>query len=142
MGRQQMYRWLTLLLFGSAQSVPHAEALLENALVRGRLMEGADDKQPADAREDLFVVGLFSLLDRVLRVPMPEALKPLNLPQPVLAALLEGKGPYAALLELALACESGDPERVAAASLACGLDAHRINTRHFEALVWAQQVQA
>lgn len=142
MGRQQMYRWLTLLLFGSSQSAPHAEALLENALVRGRLMEGVDDEQPTEAREELFVVGLFSLLDRVLRVPMPEALKPLNLPQPVVAALLEGEGPYAALLELALACESGDPERVATASLVCGLEADRVNARHFEALVWAQQVQA
>lgn len=142
MGRQQMYRWLTLLLFGSAQSSPLAEALLENALVRGRLMEGVDERQSAAAREDLFVVGLFSLLDRVLRVPMAEALKPLNLPEPVQAALIEGEGPYAALLELALACESGDQDRIAAASLACGLNAASVNARHFEALVWAQQVQA
>lgn len=142
MGRQKMYRWLTLLLFGSAQASPYAEALLENALVRGRLMETVDAELAEPAREEVFVVGLFSLLDRVLRVPMAEALKPLHLPEPVLAALLHGSGPWAQLLELALACESGDQERIAAASVLCAVDAASVNARHFEALVWAQQVQS
>jgi EAL and modified HD-GYP domain-containing signal transduction protein len=141
MGRQKMYRWLTLLLFGSAQASPRVEALLETALVRGRLMEGVDEHQPDSAREELFVTGLFSLLDRVLRVPMAEALKPLHLAQGVQAALLAGEGPYAPLLELALACESADQARVAAASEACGLSVADVNAGHFAALTWAQQVQ-
>jgi EAL and modified HD-GYP domain-containing signal transduction protein len=141
MGRQKMYRWLTLLLFGSAQASPRVEALLETALVRGRLMEGVDEHQPDSAREELFVTGLFSLLDRVLRVPMAEALKPLHLAQGVQAALLAGEGPYAPLLELALACESADQARLAAASEACGLSVADVNAGHFAALTWAQQVQ-
>ncbi|MGB0129512.1 MAG: HDOD domain-containing protein [Rhodocyclaceae bacterium] len=141
MGRQKIYRWLTLLLFGSAEASPRTAALLENALVRGRLMERVDERQPEAAREDLFVVGLFSLLDRVLQVPMPEALKPLNLPEAVRAALLQGTGPYASLLGLATACEAGDQEGISAASVACGLNAARVNAQHFEALIWAQDVQ-
>jgi EAL and modified HD-GYP domain-containing signal transduction protein len=140
LGRQKIYRWLTLLLFGSAQVASHADALLENALVRGRLMEAADERQTPAAQEELFMVGLFSLLDRVLQMMLPDALKPLQLPEAVLAALLRGEGPYAPLLELALACESADQERVAAASAACGLDPATVNARHFEALVWAQRV--
>jgi c-di-GMP phosphodiesterase len=142
MGRQRIYRWLTLLLFGSAETSPRAAALFENALVRGRLMECVDERQPEAAREDLFMVGLFSLLGHVLQVPMPEAIKPLHLPEAVREALLQGAGPYAALLELATACESGDQERISAASIACGLSVARVNAQHFETLVWAQQVQS
>jgi len=61
MGRDQMYRWLTLLLFGSAQASPYAAALLENALVRGRLMElVGKERFPQGERDGLFGVGLMN----------------------------------------------------------------------------------
>ena len=141
MGRAKLYRWLTLLLFGSAQSVPGAAALLENALVRGRLMElaGQARLKPAD-QDSLFVTGLFSMLDLVLRVPLAEALRPIQLPEEIPAALLRREGPYAPYLELALACESFDQDRITAASALCGLDAATVNERHIEAITWVQDI--
>lgn len=142
MGRDQMYRWLTLLLFGSAQASPYAAALLENALVRGRLMElVGKERFPQGERDGLFVVGLFSLLDLVLHVPLADALKPLHLPQAFSDALLRNAGPYAPFLELAIACESFDQEQIRAASEKCSTDVTTVNAGHFAALAWAQQIQ-
>jgi hypothetical protein len=59
----------------------------------------------------------------------------------VRAALLQGTGPYASLLGLATTCEAGDQEGISAVSVACGLNAARVNAQHFEALIWAQDVQ-
>ncbi|MCC8999760.1 MAG: HDOD domain-containing protein [Candidatus Contendobacter sp.] len=142
MGRQTMYRWLTLILFGSAQNAPHAAALQENALVRGRFMELISAGAFAEAeRDNLFVTGLFSMLDLVLRIPLPTAIKPLNLPAAIEAALLRNEGPYAPFLDLALACESPDQDRIQAAAAKCGVETAAVNTQHFEALTWAQAIQ-
>ncbi len=142
MGRQKMYRWLTLLLFGSAELSPQAAALQESALARGRLMELVGERAftPIE-RDGLFVTGLFSMLDLVLHMPLPAALKPLNLSEPINAALLRQEGPYAPLLELALACESFDPDRIEAAAARCGVEMSEVNDRHFEALTWVQALQ-
>ncbi len=142
MGRQKMYRWLTLLLFGSAELSPHAVVLQETALARARLMELAGSRVVLPAERDgLFVTGLFSMLDLVLQIPLPEALKPLNLPDAINAALLRQEGPYAPFLELALACESFDPDRIEAAAARCGIEMSDVNDRHFEALTWVQALQ-
>ena len=142
MGRQKMYRWLTLLLFGSAQLSPHMAMLQESALARGRLMElvGAPAFTAAEC-DSLFVTGLFSMLDLVLQMPLPAALKPLNLPEAISAALLNNTGPYAPFLDLALACETFDPDRIEAAAKRCGVEVSAVNTRHFEAMAWVQTLQ-
>ena len=142
LGRQAMYRWLTLILFGSAQNAPHAAALQENALVRGRFMEltGAGAFAAAE-RDNLFVTGLFSMLDLVLQIPLPTAIKPLNLPAAIEAALLRNEGPYAPFLDLALACESPHQHRIQAAAAKCGVDISAVNANRFEALAWVQAIQ-
>lgn len=142
MGRQKMYRWLTLLLFGSAQNSPYAAVLQENALARGRFMELIGERAFAEnERDGLFVTGLFSMLDLVLQMPLPEAIKPLNLPEAIEAALLRDGGPYAPSLDLAVACESFDQEQTEATATRCGIEISDVNAKHFEALAWVQAIE-
>lgn len=142
MGRQKMYRWLTLLLFSSIQNSPHAAALQENALARGRFMELLGEKAFAEAeRDSLFVTGLFSMLDLVLQMPLPDAIKPLNLPETISAALLRAEGPYAPLLDLVMACESSDQDRIEATAERYGVEIGEVNTKYFEALAWVQAIE-
>lgn len=142
MGRQKMYRWLTLILFGSAQNSPRAAALRENALVRGRFMEMVSEGMFAEAeRDSLFVTGLFSMLDLVLQIPLSTAIQPLNLPTAIEAAILHGTGPYAPFLNLALACESPHQDRIEVAAAQCGVDVLAVNAWHFEALAWVRMIQ-
>lgn len=142
LGYEQLYRWLTLLLFTSGSVDPRAYALLKNALVRARLTEllGWDKVTPAE-REGLFIVGIFSLLDVLLNVPMERALEELYLPDPVVLALTRRVGVYAPFLELAAACESADQGRIGRYAKLCGLDAATVNRLHGEALVWAEEIE-
>jgi EAL and modified HD-GYP domain-containing signal transduction protein len=141
LGYDQLYRWLTLLLFSSGTLDPRSQALLTNALVRARLAEVMGKKRLSPKeREGLFIAGIFSLLDVLLNVPMEQALGRLNLPDPVVQALLKREGVYGPFLELAIACEEGDQERIEEYAAVCMLDAEQVNRAHVEAMVWAEEV--
>ena len=143
LGRKTLYRWLTLLLYTSGQTRELDQALLENALARARLAELLADRRLSVAqREELFVAGIFSLMDVVLRIPMEEVLKQVSLPELVKEALLNRQGKYAPYLQLAIACEQTDEQNLSDLAATIGLHEQQVNNLHIEALSWAQQVNA
>ncbi|MFA5242157.1 MAG: HDOD domain-containing protein [Sulfuricella sp.] len=143
LGQQQLYRWLTLLLFVSGNVEELDAALMENALVRARLTELlGTEKMGVMQKDDLFVTGMFSLLDVLLRVPMGQALENLKLPEPVTQALIAHEGPFAPYLELATACEEFDAKKIAQLARLLNLDVDRVNINHIDALVWVQNLDA
>lgn len=140
LGRNKLYRWLTLLLFNPDQGRSTDAALLEQALVRARMMEilGAERLSKVHA-DELFIVGIFSVLDVLLKLPMSVALDPLKLPEAVHGALVNDVGDYAPYLRLALACEANDAQKTAEHAGLLGFSVDRVNTAHFEALAFAQE---
>jgi EAL and modified HD-GYP domain-containing signal transduction protein len=141
LGGQKFYRWLTLLLFTSGESTGLDWAVMENALIRARLAElCARDALSAEERDELFVAGMFSLLDVVLSMPMEDVLKQVSLPPWVDEALLRQAGKYAPYLDLAIACEQSDNDNVAALAQAIGLDLWRVSSFHIDAMLWAQEI--
>ena len=140
LGRQKLYRWLTILLFTSGKTPGLDWAVMENALIRARLAElAACNALAADELDEVFVAGMFSLLDVVLSIPMEAVLKQVNLPAPVNEALLFQQGKYAPYLTLAIACEQSDDANIAALAQAAGLDIWRVNNLHVDAMLWARQ---
>ena len=139
MGYAPMYRWLTLLL-ATASTSGYSPVLMETAVVRGRLTELLGVKGlPRGEGENLFVAGMFSLLDRLLGLPMQEVLDTIQLPDEVVAALLTRGGIYGPYLALAEACELNSNLVV---SLAKSLDIKPVdvNKAHLSAIAWAQNV--
>jgi EAL and modified HD-GYP domain-containing signal transduction protein len=141
-GYDQLYRWLTLLMFTSGKADERSRSLLKNALVRGRFCESLGKTSLAPAGlGGLFIVGIFSLLDALLNIPMGDALTRLNLPKPVVDALLRREGIYAPYLQLVIACENFDQDTIARYSTDCGLDADAVNVAHVNALIWSEQIK-
>ena len=139
MGYAPMYRWLTLLL-ATASTSGYSPVLMETAVVRGRLTELLGVKAlPRGEGENLFVAGMFSLLDRLLGLPMQEVLDTIQLPDEVVSALLTRDGMYGPYLALAEACELNSNLVV---SLAQSLDIKPVdvNKAHLSAIAWAQNV--
>ncbi|HZC29328.1 MAG TPA: HDOD domain-containing protein, partial [Gaiellaceae bacterium] len=88
LGARAVRRWATALVLAGMPSQPHA--LLVTALVRARMCELlTDDAAHADRA---FTVGMFSTINRLLGLPMREALDTLPLADDVVAALLRGEG--------------------------------------------------
>lgn len=143
MGQDKLYRWLTLILFTGGQAQELDQAVLENALVRGRVAEQLAGRALfAKARDEIFVAGLFSLLDVVMRMPMEQVLKQISLPAEITEAILSQRGPYAPYLALAIACEQDDQSSLEVLAKQVGRDVADINSVHMDALCWAQQLSA
>lgn len=138
-GRDELYRWLTLLLFSMGKETsPLDEALRENALVRARLAEQlAQGHVSAKECDDVFAVGVLSVVDALFEMSMEDALAQLTLPEAMSQALLKREGKYAPYLRLAIACEESDQDTIRTLAAECGLDAIQVNQRHVEALTWA-----
>lgn len=141
LGRAELYRWLSVLLLSSVHGRRASRALQEVSLARARLAESLARERGGDAPPDaLFTVGLLSLLDVMLQVPLTQALGPLRLTDPARQALIEHSGPWRDTLALAEALERHDLN--AAGELAAafgGLD--RVLTLSDEAWRWAASVQ-
>ncbi len=141
LGYEQLYRWLTLLLFTSGSIDPRSKALLKTALVRARLAELlGQERFSAREKDSLFIVGVFSLLDVLLNMPMAQAVERLHLAQQITEALTQHSGVYAPYLDLAIACEEADEEGIARIAESCGFDAKAVNQAHIQALLWAEDI--
>ena len=138
LGYEPLYRWLTVLLFTCGTRHPRDRMLLQQALLRARLLEliGLAALTRKDS-EALFLVGMFSLFDALFNVSMEEALEPLNLAGAIRGALLSAAGPYAACLQLGIALEGGQWYDADALARSIGLDADRVNPLLVEAMAWS-----
>ncbi len=140
LGYSPLYRWLSLLL-ATAGDDPAGELLMQSAIVRGRIAELAGHGiLPKGEAENLFVVGMFSQLDRLLGMPMSEVLDRVHLSDAVSQALLSREGMYGPFLSLAEACEHGNgPLEALADSLF--VSARQVNESHLAALAWARRIR-
>lgn len=139
LGHDQLYRWLTLLLFTHQDSDRRNQALLRNALIRARFAEIlGQDQLPKEERDGLFIVGILSMLDALLNQTIQQALESMNLSRPIVEALLYGRGIYAPYLQLSIACESGDQQVLTQLTDGLGLSAEMVNQAHMSALIWSE----
>ena len=141
LGYQKLYRWLTLLLVTAGAETGAAPALLKTAVTRGRLVEllGAHFLDGQD-RDNLFIVGMFSLLDVLLDMPMDRVLETLVLPENVCDALQHRSGMYGPFLELAEACEDPEMSEVPRLCEQLQLTPEMLNRAHVQSLTWVEEL--
>ena len=105
LGYARLKRWLALLLASSAKGV-NATPVMYAAVRRGLLMEELGREQgDAEMRGEMFICGVFSLLDRLLQQPFSELLPNVPVPERVAQALRGEGGPYQPYLELVRSIE-------------------------------------
>lgn len=140
LGYSPLYRWLALLL-ATATTTGYSPVLMQTAVIRGRFAEllGADFL-PKNEAENLFVAGMFSLLDKLLGLPMEDVLEKIQLSEPVTQALLSREGIYGPFLALAEACELNSAVVESMAASLC-IGARQVNQAQIAALAWAQSLK-
>jgi EAL and modified HD-GYP domain-containing signal transduction protein len=94
LGYQRLKRWLALLL-ATAGKDSNMKPVMFAAVRRGLLMEElVRSSGDEEMRNEMFICGVFSLLDRMFKQPFSELLKTIPVPERVYQALVNGSGPY------------------------------------------------
>ncbi|GGY32073.1 hypothetical protein GCM10007387_12780 [Pseudoduganella albidiflava] len=137
LGRQQLRRWLNLMLF-AARGDERSAVLLARVSVRARLMELLARATGLDRphQELAFMAGMFSLLGVLFGAPLADVLAPLAIDDGVQRALLHRQGELGALLALVEAAERAEFDTVCAALDRARLPATEFNDMVVEASDW------
>jgi c-di-GMP-related signal transduction protein len=106
LGEREVRRWVRMVATLAAGQNKSSEIVL-SALVRARFCELLSPKIK-HGESDLFLLGLLSMMDTILEIPMSEVLEKLPLDQETNAVLLGKAGRLRPLYQLMLAQESGD----------------------------------
>jgi EAL and modified HD-GYP domain-containing signal transduction protein len=140
LGWQPLYRWLTLLLATAGDS-PTSPTLSRTAITRGRLCEllGKRILNKAD-QDNLFIVGVFSLLPAFLEMPMDQVLERLVISENLADALIDRSGLYGPFLSLVEAVESGDEKQLESLTTSLMLTPAQVSEAHLQALAWVEQL--
>ena len=131
-GGRTVRRWTTLLMLAEAQG--HAHELLVTALVRARCCEVRADRDAAVDADRAFTVGLFSVADALLDMPLAEVLDALPFDEALTAALLDHAGHEGRLLKSVVDYEHGRFEDAAGNQDVTGL-----SDAYYDAVEWATE---
>ncbi len=109
LGRNQLRRWLNLMLFAARDGDVRSAMLLARVAVRARAMELLAYASGLDKslQEQAFMAGMFSLLGVLFGSPMEDVLKPLAIGDAMEGAVLRREGELGHLLTLIETGEDG-----------------------------------
>jgi c-di-GMP-related signal transduction protein len=140
LGERDVRRWVRLVAAVGAGQEKTSDLVL-SALVRGRFGELLAPRVK-HGESDLFLLGLLSLIDAMMEMPMAEVLEKIPLDHATKAVLLGQPSALRPVYQLMLAHESG--EWAAAAELSRGLnvDQEEVAGFYWQAQQWAREVSS
>lgn len=138
-GYDDMLKLLGLFSFAGVREHANVRGLLNRAASRGRLVELLGQHAfSSRERGHAYLIGMFSLLDRILGIPLEQALQNLNLAAPISETLLNDHGRFAPYLRLALALENQHLKEAELHARELGFDFDYACRTHVSATHWAR----
>jgi EAL and modified HD-GYP domain-containing signal transduction protein len=138
LGDREVRRWIRLVAaLGAGQNKP--SDLVLSALVRARYCELLAPRIP-HGESDLFLVGLFSLMDAILEMPMGIVLEGISLDHETRAVLLGQKSQLDPLYQLMLAQEIANWPRLSELCAQLKLPETHVTECHWKAMQWAREM--
>lgn len=109
LGYKKMMRWLSLLM-ATASKDANTFPLMHASIRRGLFLEyiGADESE-TELRDELFITGAFSLLDRITGATFTHLFELISLSENIIDAIVNKAGPYLPYLSLIESIERSDP---------------------------------
>ncbi len=139
LGEREMRRWIRLIVTVGAAEQCCSELVLMG-LTRGRFCEMLS--QRLRFSNDLFLMGLLSIMDAILEVDMTTLLAQIPVDRDTKEVLLGRPSSLRPLFELMLAQESGEWENSTEIAQRLGLTDAEVGNSWWNALTWAQEVSS
>ncbi|MFZ0143481.1 MAG: HDOD domain-containing protein [Candidatus Sulfotelmatobacter sp.] len=140
LGEREVRRWIRLVASLGAGQDKSSDLVLA-ALVRARFCELLSPKiQHGDS--DLFLLGMLSLMDTILEIPMRQVLDNVPIDQECKAVLLGATSRLRPFYQLMLAQESGEWAAVKELTTQLHLSEADVSAAYWQAMQWARQVSS
>ena len=154
LGRQKFHQWLCVTILAELDAAPLSRELAYASALRGKFLEvlarrsneilarrnktAIPQQQGMDT--SLFLLGLFSLLENILGIPIEHVRDALPMEEEMVDALVKGTGPYAPWLDLLDAYECGAWDRVDTSVAQLGQSPTVLKASYTEAVLWAADI--
>lgn len=142
LGERELVRWLRMAT-ALAMGQEKCSDLVLSSLVRARFCELISPHLDR-GRSDLFLIGMLSLMDAILELPIGIVVEGLAFDPEIKDALLGAKKgsetPLTPIYRLMLAREEGDWGEVSAQARLVNLSLSQVNRAYNQAIAWAHQM--
>ncbi len=136
LGQKELKKWINTAVAGKLCEDKPSE-ITRISLIRAKFAENlAPIFSMAGQSQELFLMGLFSVLDIILNKPMDEALIMVRVSKQIESALLRGKGDFAEILHFIKAYEVADWTEVSRLMLLENIDMNVVYEAYLNSLVW------
>lgn len=140
LGEREIRKWVTLITL-QGMSTERFSAPVSLSLIRARFAELlAQVTGFHNHQEELFLTGLFSMLDVLLQRPMPQILDEVQAPLAVKEVLLHGTGPFEDICMAVASYEQGEWDKIEASAKKLNVEASALTKAYLEALRWHPNV--
>jgi c-di-GMP-related signal transduction protein len=139
LGPKEIKKWFALIALSQVATDKPQELMLR-AVARAKVAEAiAPAIGMADRSSELFLMGMFSLIDALMDTTMPEILEKLPLDQEIKRALLGEDCPFRTVYGMIEAYEKADWDRFAELARTLGVDENVVPDLFTDSLKWANE---
>lgn len=136
LGQKELKRWINTAVTRELCSDKPSE-ITRLSLIRARFAENlAAEFDMAQASSELFLMGLFSVLDVMLDKTMAEALEMVKVTKDISAVLLNDSGKFAPVYDLMIAYENANWQEVSRQLILVGIDDSKVYDAYTDSLRW------
>lgn len=140
LGQKELKKWINTVITKEL-CADRPNEITRVSLLRAKFAESlAPSFELAMHASELFLMGLFSVLDIILEVPMEEALNKVNVSKNIRNAIIEQKGPFAEVYEFMNAYENADWQEVCRLMVVKDIDIKTVYEAYTDTVTWYREM--
>ena len=142
LGRVGLEQWVYVTIFSDLGVGPLAKHIITTAAFRGKFLEllAAESNRPTPPPETLFMLGLFSMLEALLNMPLAEIVAEIKIDAQVTSTLQGKDTEYQPWFTLLLDYERGNWDGARHLAGKLGLTLHDTSMAYTRAMVWVKGI--
>ncbi len=136
LGQRELKKWINTAVVNAFYSDKPNE-VTRLSLLRAKFAENlAPLFELANKKEELFLLGLFSVLDVILEKPMAEALEMVKVSDDIRETLIHEKGKFAALYDFMLHYETANWPEISRQMIIENIEMDDVSNAYMDSLTW------
>jgi len=140
LGQKELKRWINTAVTKELYADKPGE-MTRISLLRAKFAENlAESFGLAIKKEELFLMGLFSVLDSILEKPMTEALEMMQVSKDIKDALINNTGKLAPVYEFILQYEDAAWQEISRIMVVENIELRVVEHAYFDTLMWYKQL--